>query len=68
VKLELTSEERDELIGLVEEYFLETRIEIRHTQNRDFRNRLFHEESVLRATLEKLRNLKEDVEQALPTL
>ena len=68
MKLELTPEERDELIGLVDEYFQATRVEVRHTQNREYRNQLHHEEDVLRGLLERLRSLKEgqNVEPVVP--
>jgi ribosome recycling factor len=68
MRLELTPVERDELVRLVDEYFQETRVEVRHTQNREFRNQLHREEDVLRGLLERLRNLKEEqgVEPVIP--
>jgi len=54
--IELTSEERDELLRLVDNYFQETRVEVRHTQNREFRDQLHYEEAILRGLHEKLMN------------
>lgn len=52
--IEITAEERDELIRLVDNYFQETRVEVRHTQNREYRDQLHREETILRGLHEKL--------------
>ena len=54
MKIEISIEERDELVKLVENYFEETRVEVRHTQNREFRSQLQHEEATLRGLKDKL--------------
>lgn len=63
MNLELTSAERNELMRLVEDYFSETRVEVRHTQNREYRIELLREEELLRGLLEKLKKLQDtDIE------
>lgn len=57
MKLDITLQERDELLRLVDNYFLETRVEVRHTQNRDYREQLHQEEDLLRMLQEKLKKL-----------
>ena len=54
MQMELTEEERLELLKLTEGSLAETRVEIRHTKNRDWKDELHKEEDMLRGLLEKL--------------
>jgi ribosome recycling factor len=55
--LDITPKERDELLRLVNDYFQETRVEVRHTQRREYREALQVEEEVLRNLKLKLEDL-----------
>jgi hypothetical protein len=57
MQLDLTSEDRDLLIHLVERALTETRTESRHTDDSAFRGRLKHEQDSLRRLAERLRKL-----------
>ena len=59
--VELNSEERDELIGLVENYLSDTRVEVRRTHTTEFRHTLKHEQDVLERLLDKLRHVADDL-------
>lgn len=53
-ELVLTDEERVTLRNMLEIALRETRVEIHHTHNRDFRALVQHQESVIRGLLAKL--------------
>jgi hypothetical protein len=57
MQLDLSDEDRDLLVGLVERTLGETRVEARHTDDRGFRERLHREQESLRQILERLRKL-----------
>jgi hypothetical protein len=57
MNLELTIEERDELLNILENFLGDTRVEVRRTSTPGFRERLVHEEDVLKGLLDKLRAL-----------
>lgn len=54
MQIELTNDEQEELTRILDSYLRETRVEIRHTQNREYRNQLHQEEEILRGLLAKL--------------
>ena len=58
MKLELTAEERDELVQIIEHTLGETRVEVRRTRNPDWHDQLQIEEETLRSLLERLRRLE----------
>lgn len=68
MRLEITPEERDELLSLVDNYFKETRVEVRHTQNREFREGLHREEEILRGLRDKLAKAAETVIPTPPSM
>jgi hypothetical protein len=53
--LQLSDEERTELLNLVENSLKETRVEVHRTHTPDYRASVMHEEDVLRGLLGKLR-------------
>lgn len=53
--LQLSDEERTELLQLVEHSLKETRVEVHRTHTPDYRASVQHEEGVLRNILAKLR-------------
>jgi hypothetical protein len=53
-KLELTEPEADLLREIVEEWLSDLRVEIGHTDNLDYRERLKRQEAVLRDVLDRL--------------
>lgn len=55
VSLNLTPEDRDTLIRILEEYFSELRMEISNTENWEFKKGLKVEEKVLNQVLAQLR-------------
>jgi hypothetical protein len=57
MQLDLSAEDRDLLVGLVERTLAETRVEARHTDDRSFRDRLHREQESLRQLLDRLRQL-----------
>lgn len=57
MQLDLTAEDRDLLIHLVESALAETRIESRHTDDPAFRERLQRERDSLRRLADQLRKL-----------
>lgn len=59
MKIDITSEERDEMIRLLDNYLSETWVESRRTKNREYRTQLHHEEEVLRSLLGKMRQAAE---------
>ena len=57
--LTLTTEERDELLRLVEQAFGDTRVEAHRTHTPGYREQVLHEETVLKGLIEKLRQLRQ---------
>ena len=57
MQLELSSDDRDLLVQLVERTLSETRVEVRHTSDRALREKLRAEEDRLREVLGRLRGL-----------
>lgn len=57
IQLELTTEDRDLLAQILERTLSETRVEARHTDAREWRERLHEDEKRLRALLDRLRSL-----------
>lgn len=60
MNLQITGEERDELLRILENYLADTKSEVRRTRTTEFRQRLEHEEDVLQTLLEKLKGLSGD--------
>lgn len=58
ISLDLTQEEKDILIGILENDFSDIRMEIADTDNMDFRERLKGQKAVLQKVLETLRQAK----------
>ena len=58
INLSLTTEERDELVKVLDRYLSDTRVEVRRTRTPEYHADLQHEEDVLRALLAKLRAAK----------
>jgi hypothetical protein len=56
--LAIDAEERAELVTLLERELVETRVEAHRTHTPDFRERVLHQEAVLRRLLEKLNGLR----------
>jgi hypothetical protein len=56
--LELTEEERTELVTLLEEALQATHLEKRRTESPAYQERVGHEESLLRTLAEKVRRLR----------
>ena len=52
--VELTAEERKYLVNLLQFVLSETRVEVRRTDHREFREQVKHREDVIRGLLEKL--------------
>jgi hypothetical protein len=52
--VELTGEEREYLVTLLQFVLSETRVEVRRTDHRDYREHVKHREDVIRGLLEKL--------------
>lgn len=57
MQLELTQAERDELLKILEDYAGNTRVEARRTRTPDVHDALVEEGTLLRAIIEKLKNL-----------
>jgi hypothetical protein len=57
MQLDLSAEDRDLLIHLLESALAETRVESRHTDDPGFRERLQHERNSLRRLADQLRKL-----------
>lgn len=57
MNLDLTAEERDELMRLVDNSLSETRVEVRRTRTPDFRDQLQREEELLRRLHDKLERM-----------
>jgi hypothetical protein len=55
-KLNLTPEEEQELLAILERYILDLRIEIVHTDNRDFRRALKEREAFAKTLIERLKS------------
>ncbi len=55
-KLTLTPEEEQELLAILERYLLDLRIEIVHTDNRDFRRALKEREVFTKSLIERLKS------------
>lgn len=55
-KLTLTPEEEQELLAILERYLLDLRIEIVHTDNRDFRRALKDREVFTKSLIERLKS------------
>ena len=55
--LVLTSDERAELLQLLDYWLRETRAEAHHTRNIDYRERVRGEESLVRGLIDKVRKL-----------
>jgi hypothetical protein len=55
-KLNLTPEEEQELLAVLERYLLDLRIEIVHTDNRDFRRALKEREVFTKDLIERLKS------------
>jgi hypothetical protein len=55
-KLHLTPEEEQELLAILERYLLDLRIEIVHTDNRDFRRALREREVFAKTLIERLKS------------
>ena len=55
-KLTLTPEEEQELLAILERYLLDLRIEIVHTDNREFRRALKDREVFTRTLIERLKS------------
>lgn len=58
MQIEISSEERELLVQIVERSLSETRVEVRHTDDRSYRERLHGEEGRLRELLTRLRGLR----------
>lgn len=56
--LELNPEEAENLLRLVEAALADTRIEVRHTDNPDWRDQLAHHEKALAALRDRLQQLR----------
>lgn len=54
--VQLTPEEREELIWVLDRTLGETRVEERHSAGHDYREKVRHEEALLRSLLQKLRD------------
>lgn len=57
MNLELSAEERDELVRIVENYLSDTRVEVRRTRTAEYRDQLHEEQDLLTGLLEKLKGL-----------
>lgn len=55
--LDLTAEERDLLVGLLERALAEIRVEARHTDDPGFRERVQHERDALRRLTDRIRKI-----------
>lgn len=58
INLDLTKEEKDTLIGILENDLSDLRMEIADTDNMDFRETLKNQKAVLQKVLEVLRQAK----------
>jgi hypothetical protein len=58
VTIKLTSDDRDVLIGILDEYFSELRNEISNTENWEFKEHLKTEEALLNRLLGEMRTDK----------
>jgi GrpB-like predicted nucleotidyltransferase (UPF0157 family) len=56
-KLELTSEEEEELLSFIERYYHDLRVEIANTDDREFRRTLKQKEAVIRNILDRMKVL-----------
>jgi hypothetical protein len=61
IHLDITKEEKDILIEVLEEYISDLRMEVADTDNMDFREKLKNQEKVLKEILVTLRQVKENV-------
>lgn len=61
IHLDITKEEKDILIEVLEEYISDLRMEVADTDNMDFREKLKNQEKVLKGILVTLRQVKENV-------
>ncbi|MFO0794791.1 MAG: hypothetical protein U0586_12120 [Candidatus Brocadiaceae bacterium] len=59
INLDLTKDEKDILIGILENDLSDLRMEIADTDNMDFRETLKKQKAVLQKTLETLRQAKD---------
>jgi hypothetical protein len=59
MRVDLTEQERDELITVVEGAVAKLPTEIHHTDSREFRKRLHEREETLTSVLERLRSVDE---------
>lgn len=57
MQLDLSSEDRDLLIGIVEQTIGQLRVEVRRTRKPSFHDRLVNEEERLKSILERLKAL-----------
>ena len=60
INLDLTKEEKDVLLVVLEDYVSDLRMEIADTDKMDFREMLKNQKETLKRVLEKLRQVKED--------
>jgi len=61
IHLDITKEEKDILIEVLEEYISDLRMEVADTDNMDFREKLKNQEKVLKEILVTLRQVKGNV-------
>ncbi|MEK6634763.1 MAG: hypothetical protein AABY38_00265 [Planctomycetota bacterium] len=61
IHLDITKEEKNILIEVLEEYISDLRMEVADTDNMDFREKLKNQEKVLKEILVTLRQVKENV-------
>lgn len=54
MQVDLTNEEREELVRILDHYLADTKVEVRRARTSAFRDQLHDEESLLRGLLEKL--------------
>jgi len=55
ITLQLSAEERDEPLRLIESAFSDTKIEFRRTRNPEWRDKLQQQEDILASLLDRLR-------------
>ena len=61
IHLDITKEQKNILIEVLEEYISDLRMEVADTDNMDFREKLKNQEKVLKEILVTLRQVKENV-------
>lgn len=54
MQIELTGEERDELVRILKNYLGDTKVEVRRARTSSFRDQLHEEEELLKGLLDKL--------------